>query len=89
VSDVELQLLQGLGEEDIKDTPTIDEYLVESGARDYQLRDEREPPWFREACPLIHSGEGDGYLRPPERGRNHWFNVQDLPLSGLLRPFGG
>jgi hypothetical protein len=37
VSDVELHLLQGLGEEDIEPTPTNDEYLVESGARDYPL----------------------------------------------------
>jgi hypothetical protein len=79
VSDAELHLLQGLGEEDVEPTPTIDEYLVESGARDYRLQDERKPPWFREACPLIRAGEGDGYLRPPERGRDRWFNVEDLP----------
>jgi hypothetical protein len=24
---------------------------------------------------LVYAGEGDGYLRPPERGRNRWFNV--------------
>jgi hypothetical protein len=44
VSDVELHLLQGLGEKDIEPTPTIDEYLVESGARDYWLQDEWKPP---------------------------------------------
>jgi hypothetical protein len=38
---------------------------------------------------LIRAGEGDGYLRPPERGRNRWFDVQDFPSSGLLRLFGG
>jgi hypothetical protein len=75
VSDVELHLLQGLGEKDVEPASTIDEYRVESGARDYRFQDEREMPWFREACPLIHAGEGDGYLRPPERGRNRWFNV--------------
>jgi hypothetical protein len=75
VSDVELHLLQGLGEKDVELAPTIDEYLVESGARDYRLQDERKTPWFREACPLIYVGEGSGYLRPPERGRNRWFNV--------------
>jgi hypothetical protein len=37
VSDVEVHPLQGLGEKDIEAAPTIDEYLVESGARDYQL----------------------------------------------------
>jgi hypothetical protein len=46
VSDVELHLLQGLGEKDVEPAPTIDEYLVESGARDYRLQDERETPWF-------------------------------------------
>jgi hypothetical protein len=70
VSDVELHLLQGLGEKDVEPAPTIDEYLVESGTRDYRLQDERKTPWFREACPLIRAGEGDGYLRPLERGRN-------------------
>jgi hypothetical protein len=75
VSDVELHLLQGLGEKDVEPAPTIDEYLVESGARHYRLQDERETPWFEEACPLIRTKEGDGYLRPPERGRNRWFNV--------------
>jgi hypothetical protein len=34
-------------------------------------------------------GEGDGYLRPPERGRDRWFNVQDFLSGVLLRPFGG
>jgi hypothetical protein len=70
VSDVELHLLQGLGEKDVEPAPTIDEYLVEFGARHYRLQDERETPWFGEACPLIRAGEGGGYLRPPERGRN-------------------
>jgi hypothetical protein len=46
-------------------------------------------PLLGEACPLIRAGEGDGYLRPPERGRDRWFNVQDFPSGGLLRPFGG
>jgi hypothetical protein len=75
VSDLELHLLQGLGEEDVEPAPTVDEYLVESGARDYRLQNERKPPWFREACPLIRAGEGDGYLRPHKRGWNRWFNV--------------
>jgi hypothetical protein len=64
-----------LVKKDVKPASTVDEYLVESGARDYRLQDEKETPWFREACPLICVGEGDGYLRPPERGRNRWFNV--------------
>jgi hypothetical protein len=46
-------------------------------------------PWLGEACPLIHTGEGDGYLRTPERGRDRWFNVQDFPSGGLLRPSVG
>jgi hypothetical protein len=75
VSDVELHLLQGLGEKDVEPASTVDEYLVKSGALNYRLLDERKTPWFREACPLIHAGEGDGYLRPPDRGRNRWFNV--------------
>jgi hypothetical protein len=89
VSDVELHLLQGLGKKDVEPASSVDEYLVESGARDYLFQDECETPWFREACPLIHAGEGDGYLRPPERGRDHWFNVQNFPSDGLLRPLGG
>jgi hypothetical protein len=55
VSDVELYLLQGLGEKDVEPTPTIDEYLVESRARQYRLQDERKTPWFGEACPLIRA----------------------------------
>jgi hypothetical protein len=38
---------------------------------------------------LIRSREGDAYLRPPEGGRDRWFNVQDFPSSGFLRLFGG
>jgi hypothetical protein len=75
VGDVELHLLQGLGEKDVEPASTVDEDLVESGARDYRLQDEWKPSWFREACPLIRAGEGNGYLRPPERGRNRWFNA--------------
>jgi hypothetical protein len=75
VGDVELHLLQGLGEKDVEPASTVDENLVKSGARDYRLQDERKTPWFREACPLIRAGEGNVYLRPPERGRNRWFNA--------------
>jgi hypothetical protein len=89
VGDVELHLLQGLGEKDIEPTSTVDEYLVESGARNYRFQDEWETPWLREACPLIRVGEGDGYLRPPERDRDCWFNVQDFQSGGLLRSFSG
>jgi hypothetical protein len=89
MSNVELHLLQGLGEKDVEPAPTIDEYLVESTARDYWFQDEWKTPWIGEACPLIRAGEGDGYLCPPERGLDHWFNVQDFPSGGLLRPPGG
>jgi hypothetical protein len=89
VGDVELHLLQGLGEKDIEHASTIDEDLVEFRARDYQLQDEWKPSWFREACPLIRARESNGYLRPPERGRNRWFNSQDFSSSGLLIPSVG
>jgi hypothetical protein len=62
VSDVELHLLQGLGEKDTEPAPTVDEYLVESGACDNWFQDEWKTPWLIEACPLIRAGEGDGYL---------------------------
>jgi hypothetical protein len=75
VSDVELHLVQGLGEKDVEPAATVDEFLVESGASDYRLQDKRKTPWFGEACPLICAGESDGYLRPPETGRNLWFNI--------------
>jgi hypothetical protein len=38
---------------------------------------------------LIRAGEGDGYLRPPERGRNRWFNAHDFSTSILLLPSAG
>jgi hypothetical protein len=75
VSDVELHLLQGLDEKDIEPAPTVDEYLVESGACDYWFQDKWKTSWFGEACPLIRAGEGDEYLSPPERGQDRWFNV--------------
>jgi hypothetical protein len=62
VRDVEAHLLQGLGEKDVEPTPTIDEDLVELGACNHRLQDERETPWFEEAGPLICAGEGNGYL---------------------------
>jgi hypothetical protein len=62
VGNVELHLLQGRCEKDVEPASTVDEYLVESGARDYWYQDEWETPWLREACPLICAGEGDGYL---------------------------
>jgi hypothetical protein len=37
VGDVELHLLLGLGEKDIEPASTVDEYLVEFGARDYRF----------------------------------------------------
>jgi hypothetical protein len=51
VGDVELHFLQGLGEKDVKPASTVDEDLVELGARDHRLQDERERPWFGEAGP--------------------------------------
>jgi hypothetical protein len=42
-----------------------------------------------EKLPLIRVGEGDGYLRPLERGQNRWFDVHDFPSSGLLSPSVG
>jgi hypothetical protein len=89
VGDVELHLLQGLGEKDVELTSTIDEDLVELRARDHRLQDEREPPCFGEAGPLIRAGEGDGYIRSPERGRNRWFNAHDFSTSSLLFPSAG
>jgi hypothetical protein len=44
VGDVELHLLQGLGEKDIEPASTVDEDLVESEARDYRFQDEWKPP---------------------------------------------
>jgi hypothetical protein len=85
VSDVELHLLQGLGEKNIEPAPTVDDYLVEFGACDYWFQNEWKTLWLEEACPLICAGECDGYLRPPERGRDRWFNVQEFPSGGLLR----
>jgi hypothetical protein len=62
VGDVKLHLLQGLGEKDIEPASTVDEDLVEFGARDHRLQDEWEPSWFREACPSIRAGDGNGYI---------------------------
>jgi hypothetical protein len=33
---------------------------------------------------LIRAGEGYVYLRPPERGRNRWFNAHEFSSSGFL-----
>jgi hypothetical protein len=38
---------------------------------------------------LILAGEGNGYLRPPERGRDCWFNAHDFSTSGFLSPSVG
>jgi hypothetical protein len=38
---------------------------------------------------LIHEGEGNGYLRPPERGRDRWFNAHDFSTSSFLFPSAG
>jgi hypothetical protein len=43
VGDVELHLLQGLGEKDVKPASTADEDIVELGAHDHRLQDEWEP----------------------------------------------
>jgi hypothetical protein len=89
VGDVELHLLQGLGEKDVEPASTVDEDLVEPGARDHRLQAEWEPSWFGEASPLNRVGEGNGYLRPPERGRNRWFNAHDFSAGSLLNPSAG
>jgi hypothetical protein len=35
---------------------------------------------------LIRAGEGNGYLRPPERGLDRWFNAHDFSTGSLLFP---
>jgi hypothetical protein len=89
VGDVEFHLLQGFDAEDVEPASTVDEDLVELGARNHWLQDEREPSWFGEASPLIRAEEGNGYLRPPERGRNRWFDAHDFSMGSLLLPPGG
>jgi hypothetical protein len=89
VGNVELHLLQGLGEKDVEPSSTVDEHLIESGACNYWFQDEWETPWLGEACPLIHAGEGDGYLRSPKRCRDRWFYAQYFSSGSLLRPSVG
>jgi hypothetical protein len=43
VGNVELHLLEGLGEKDVEPASTFDEYLVESGGRNYRFQDEWKP----------------------------------------------
>jgi hypothetical protein len=38
---------------------------------------------------LVRAGEGDGYLRPPERGRDRWFNGHYFTTGSLLLPPAG
>jgi hypothetical protein len=38
---------------------------------------------------LIHTEEGNGYLRPPERGRDRWFNAHDFSTGSFLSPSVG
>jgi hypothetical protein len=38
---------------------------------------------------LIRAREGNGYLRPPERGRDRWFNAHDFSTSSFLLPSAG
>jgi hypothetical protein len=38
---------------------------------------------------LIRAGEGDGYLRPPERGRDRWLNGHHFTTGSLLLPPAG
>jgi hypothetical protein len=51
VGNVELHLLQGLGEKDVEPASTVDEDLVESGARDYRFQDEWKLSWSEK---LVH-----------------------------------
>jgi hypothetical protein len=89
VGDVELHLFQGLGEKHVEPASTVDEDLVELGARDHWFKDEGKASWFGEAGPLIRAGEGDGYLRPPEGGRDRWINRHDFSTGSLLLPPAG
>jgi hypothetical protein len=54
-----------LVKKDVEPASTVDEHLVEYGTRDYWFQDKWKMSWLREVCPLIHTGEDDGYLRPP------------------------
>jgi hypothetical protein len=38
---------------------------------------------------LIRAGECDGYLRPPERGRDRWLNGYDFTTGSILLPPAG
>jgi hypothetical protein len=38
---------------------------------------------------LIRAGEGDGYLRPPDRGRDRWLTGHHFATGSLLLPPAG
>jgi hypothetical protein len=38
---------------------------------------------------LIRAGESNRYLRPPETGRDRWFNAHDFSTSSFLDPSTG
>jgi hypothetical protein len=38
---------------------------------------------------LIRAGEGNGYLRPPEWGRDRWFDSHNFSTGSLLLPPAG
>jgi hypothetical protein len=58
VSDVELHLLQGLGEKDVEPASTIDEYLVESGAATTGFRTRGKRPGSEKLKDQMATREG-------------------------------
>jgi hypothetical protein len=38
---------------------------------------------------LIHAGDGNGFLRLLETGRNRWFNAHDFSTGSFLSPSVG
>jgi hypothetical protein len=65
--EVEIHLLQGVDEDEVEPTPSIDEGLREQGALDDGLDDQRVRARVWDMNPVISPGEGDGLLRPTQR----------------------
>jgi hypothetical protein len=80
--EVEVHFIQGLDEDDVEPTSSIDESLREQGALDYWLNDEGVGPKIWDIDPVVGPREHDWLLRPTQGLRR--LGVDELNFSLVL-----
>ena len=83
-----LHVIQGLGEEDVESTASVDQHPVEFDCPDDGIQNQGLTTWMRDVIWVVRSVESDWHLRPLKILEGDRCDRIDLPSSKLLLSLG-